>query len=99
MNYNKDAGERISQKEMDVMTERFQKAFPDATKSNFYGLHCFDSLLASKGVMGIQSVFGLDDEGNIKLIHIALDENGKRIGDLTGVIAFQKGQPCPPICQ
>ncbi len=73
--------------------DQFHEAFPARAKAQLVGRNILASLLDLEGVASILVANAIDDEGQEKLVYVALDQNNLWISE-----SGDGSLPCPPYC-
>ncbi|MEM7110077.1 MAG: hypothetical protein AAF519_17750, partial [Bacteroidota bacterium] len=85
-------------------TKRYRDDNPGAVKAQFFGCENIQKILDEPGCMGIRVYYGIDDDGNPKLMLVGAKSDQNNIlpksegkdGD-DGVI-LDDGKDCPTFC-
>lgn len=73
--FNGSEGNEITLSEGHNLTENFQTTYPTFPIAQYLGSDFLKKLLAVDGAVGIRFYNGMDTEGNIKLVCVAVDED------------------------
>lgn len=85
--------ERALTASLSSATEKFQAAFPERAKAQLVGRNILSSLLELEGAAAILIANAIDDDGQERLVYIALNSSQQWMSD-TG----DGSMPCPPYC-
>lgn len=104
MDFNQNAGDRITRAAFDQLRDRYKKLIaskapiPD-TEAYYFGRGCYEQLLALPGCVGIRAYHGLNDANEVVHMLVPYDQNNEPLSHVDGsFMAFEFGQPCPPVC-
>lgn len=97
MSFTGQENHDISLQDAAALTKNFRNSQTGTgyIKGEYFGADALNSLLSQEGCVGIRIYYGLDDDGNNKLVIVGVttDENDMVNGNI-----LEFGAPCPPNC-
>lgn len=96
--WNPQAGERISQQESTAMMEAFKFQYPELNAGNYFDVEVYRHLISLPGAVSVVTMFGMNEADQLKCILYAVDKDFNYLKDANGVVIYEVGGVCPPIC-
>lgn len=94
MSFNGNEGGEISLTTASGLTSTYRTNNANAVQAHFFGANNIQALLDQTGAVGIRIYHGEDDNGDRKLILVAVDSEEDDMLDLI----YDMGVQCPPTC-
>jgi hypothetical protein len=108
MAFNGNEGEMIDATTAQKWIENYQKGIgPTDPQAEFFGFRKLSELLAQENAIGLRFYYAKDDQGMMRLIVVAANQEQKNIAPITGGVklsdgsdgdVLEGGQKCPPYC-
>lgn len=96
--WNPQAGERISTSEAIEMMSSFKSEYPELNAGNYFDVDIYNYLTSLPGAVSVVTMFGMNEAGQLKCILYAVDKDFNYLSDGNGVVIYEVGGVCPPIC-
>lgn len=82
------------------MMSSFRSTYPELTEGNYFDVAIYKQLIALPGAVSVVTLFGMDENKQLKCILRAVDKDFNYLTDATGqVVTFEVGGACPPFCK
>ena len=103
MAFNGDEGKMIDPALAQKWIDNYAKAAgPEAIKAEFFGFRRLSELLGQGKAIGVRIYYAKDDEGQQRLVLIAVSPEEQNLAKIDGSAAvgfvLEEGLRCPPYC-